>query len=154
MPALFRANTDLVSVAWLSSLPGLNSDMVATDLPENSNLSGATSAFVTVHTVGGTPDMYVPERQPVIQIDAWGFPANSSSRKPPWGIANSVAEIIANACYNTANFNATLTLPTNYPTARVQQAHVVSEPRRIYGDKSFYARYQMDVQLYWIELPS
>lgn len=156
MPFTYRANTDLVAGLWLSSLPGLNPGMNGRQVPEKAeqNASLITSGFVTWMTVGGTPDMYVPERKPVLQIKTYGFPAASSSRRPQWALANGLAESILAACQNTSNFNAKLALPTGYPPARVQQAHALSEPRPIYGDKAYWAIYQFDLQMYWLELPS
>lgn len=151
----YRANTSLVASRWLSSLPGLNSGMVGARLPEKAeqNASLITSGFVAYRTVGGTPDMYVPERQPALEIKCYGFPVLSASRKPQWALANGLAENIAAACQLPASFNALLTLPTGYPHARVQQAHLLSEPRELYGDQAYWAVYQFDIQLYWVELP-
>lgn len=156
MPFTYRANTDLVMGLWLSSLPGFNSGMNARKLPERAeeNASLQTSGFVTWRTVGGTPDMYVPERKPVLQVNCYGFPTSSSSRKPQYNVANGLAETVAYACVNNTNFNAKLTLPTGYPPARVQQAHLLTEPRPVFGDKAYWAIYQFDLQLYWLELPS
>lgn len=156
MPSTYRANTELVAGLWLSALPGLNAGIVATQVPEKAeqNTALVTSGFVTYKTVGGTPDMYVPERKPAVQITTYGFPIDSSSRKPQWNIANGLAEQIVAACYQLSSFNAVLTLPSGYPTARVQQAHPLGEPRRLYGDKAYWAVYQFDLQLYWLELPS
>ena len=154
MPTAYRANTSLVAGLWLSSLPGLNSGMVATRLPEKAeeNPSLASSGFVTYKTVGGTPNMYVPEREPVLQINCYGFPPATGSRRPQWAVANGLAENIAAACQTTASFNATLALPTGYSHARVQQAHLLSEPREVYGDRAYWAIYQFDLQLYWVDL--
>lgn len=154
MTVVYRANTDLVAGLWLSSLPGLNSGMVATRLPEKAeqNTSLVTSGFVTYRTVGGTPDMYIPERKPVLSISCYGFPISTASRRPQPAVANGLAENIAAACQNPASFNALLTLPTGYPHARVQQAHLLSEPRPLYGDRAYWSIYQFDLQLYWVDL--
>lgn len=156
MTSTYPANTDLVVQAWLSSLPFLNSGMVGASLPEkaDANTGIQTSGFVTALTVGGTPEMYVPERQPVVQIDTWCPGLNGPSKRPQWQVANALAERIVKACYSTSSFNSTLVLPTGYPTARVQQAHPLQEPRRVYGDRNYMARFHFDLQLYWIELPS
>ena len=151
----YPANTSLVAGLWLSSLPGLNSGMVAARLPEKveTNAALVTSGFVTYKTVGGTPDMYVPEREPALQINCYGFPISTASRKPQWALANALAERVAAACHQLSSFNALLALPTGYPHARVQQAHLLSEPREVYGDQAYWAVYQFDLQLYWVELP-
>lgn len=155
MTYAYHANTDLVAGLWLSSLPGLNPGMTGAQVPEKveENASLVTSGFATWLVVGGTPDMYVPERKPVLQIKTYGFPGASASRRPQWALANSIAENIVKACENTSNFNAKLTLPNGYPPARVQQAHALSEPRRLWGDRAYWAVYQFDLQIYWVELP-
>lgn len=154
MVLAYRANTTLVASLWLSSLPGLNSGMVAARLPEKieQNASLAASGFVAFQTVGGDPDMYIPERKPVLSIKCYGFPPLSSTRRPQWAVANGLAENIAAACQDVASFNALLTLPSGYPHARVQQAHLLTEPREMYGDKSYWAIYQFDLQMYWVDL--
>jgi len=156
MTYTYRANTDLVTGLWLSSLPGLNSGMNGRQVPEKveQNASLVTSGFVTWATVGGSPNMYVPEREPVLSIKCYGFPALTASRKPQWAIANGLAENIVAACQDTSNFNAKLILPSGYPPARVQQAHALQEPRPLYGDRAYWAVYQFDLQMYWLELPS
>ena len=53
------------------------------------------------------------------------------------------------ACYQLSSFNAVL-VPSGYPTARVQQAHPLGEPRRMYADRAYWAVYQFDLQLYWL----
>jgi len=150
------ANTDLAATAWIGSLPGLTPGMVATALPEpdeaTGNLSWAASGFVTVRTVGGTPEMYVPLREPVVSVDCYAAPPPGTN-KAPWAQANNLAEMIVTACQNTANFGATLAGPAGYPNMRVLQAHALQEPRRIFGDKSFYAHYQFVLQMYWTQLP-
>lgn len=159
MPFTYHANTDLVTGLWLSSLPGLNSGMNGRKLPERAeeNASLQTSGFVTWKTVGGSPDIYVPERKPVLQVNCYGFPVSSSSRRPQYNIANGLAESIADACkVNNAStsFNAKLILPTGYPPARVQSAWLLTEPRPVFGDKAYWAIYQFDLQMVWLELPS
>lgn len=144
------ANTDLAATAWIGSLPGFTPAMVATALPED-NTTWAASGFVTVRTVGGTPEMYVPLREPVVSVDCYASAPNGGN-KSSWAQANNLAEAIVAACQNTANFNAVLPGPAGYPSMRVLQAHALQEPRRVFGDKSFYARYQFDLQLYWVQL--
>jgi len=150
----YHANTDLVTGLWLSSLPGLNSGMNGRQVPEKveENESLITSGFVTWVTVGGSPNMYVPEREPVLSIKCYGFPKASSSRRPQWALANNLAESIVAACQDTSNFNTKLTLPSGYAPARVQQAHALQEPRPLYGDRAYWAVYQFDLQMYWVEL--
>jgi len=151
-----RANTDLVAGLWLASLPGLSASMVGTVVPEGAekNPDLIASGFVEYFTVGGTPDMYVPERQPVLQVKTYGFPVKTGSRRPQRALANDLAEAIVHACQDPASFNARLILPNDRFPARVQQAHALSEPRPVPDDRGYWAVYQFDLQIYWVELPS
>jgi len=145
---LLRGNTDLVVQGWLAGVPGLSEAMVASTLP--SDVTGwAVSGFVQVTTVGGTPDAYVPMREPVVSVDCWAVAPNSS--KPPWGKANNLAEHIAAACQDHRGCNRVVILPEGYPPVRVHQAYLLTEPRRIPSDDGAYARYQMDLALHWTE---
>lgn len=156
MTAKYHANSELVAQAWLAQLPGFNAGMVGTQVPEKAeqNASLVTSGFATVSIVGGNPNEYVPERQPVLAVKTYGFSTATQSRKPPFNIANNLAEIVANSVYKVTNFNQLLSLGTNFPTARVQDAKLITEPRRVYGDKAYWAIYLTEVQIFWVELPS
>lgn len=149
MTITLRANTELVTIAWLGGVTGLSAGMVAATLPKD-NTSWAVSGFVTVRTVGGAPGMYVPLRAPVVMVDTWAV--SPSSGKPPWFKANALAELVDAGC-RAADVQRTLTLPVNYPQARVLGAFLLSEPRRAYGDQGDYARYTADLALRWVELP-
>lgn len=156
MPSKYHANNELVAQAWLAQLPGLNSGMIGTQVPEKAEQNAAlvTSGFVAVSVVGGSPNEYVPERQPVLAIKTFAFSSPTQSRKPPFNIANNLAEIVANSVYKVASFNQLLALGANYPTVHVQDAKLITEPRRVYGDKAYWATYLTEVQMFWVELPS
>jgi hypothetical protein len=145
-----RANTELVAVAWLSSADGIEPGQVATTLPTDAS-AWSTSGFLhVVGTVGGVPQLYHALREPVIQVDAYAV--NINSGKPPWGTAASLMELVVAATYDEAGLQRVLTLRPGYPQARVLTAHLMSEPRRMPGDDSSYARYQADLALHWITL--
>lgn len=148
MTTILRANTELVAVAWLSTVTGLSTSMVAASLPK-SPTSWASTGFVTVRAMGGTPSMYTPLRSPIVTVDTWA--TNPTSSKPPWFQANNLAELIAQGCY-ASNIQRTLTLPGSYPAARVLSAYLVQEPRRAYGDQGDYAHYITDLALHWVDL--
>lgn len=149
-----RATTDLVAVAWLKGLVG---DIVATNVPVHAE--GVAFDFVSVHTTGGSSNMYVPLREPVVSIDCWSAPA--ASVKPPWNKATGLAEAIVAGCQDHEANPRLLTLPSGYPGARVLSAHVVQDPRRPVipgaGDNSAdlgsWARIIMAIQLHWVEVP-
>lgn len=154
MPTLMkRATTELVAIAWLKDLVG---DIVATTVPRNDTV--AASGFVTVHTSGGSSNMYIPIREPVVLIDCWW--AAKESVKPPFHKASALAEQIVAGCYDHENTPRLLPLPAGYPNARVLSAHVVQDPRRPVipgaGDSSAdlgsWARITLGVQFHWIQV--
>lgn len=149
MSLRLRATPELVTEAWLKTVVG---DRVATTLPKD-NSSWAASGFCTLVVAGGSPNLYVPLREPVIGVDCW---ANSpSSQKPPWNIAAALAEAIQAACYNHPGIPQTVTLPAGYPAAQVKSAYTTGEPRRIPDDPSSYARYSIPgLAIAWVEVPS
>jgi hypothetical protein len=149
MSLLLRATPELVAEAWLKTVVG---DRVATTLPKD-NSSWAASGFCTLVVAGGTPNMYVPLREPVIGVDCW---ANSpSSQKPPWNIAAALAEAIQAACYDHPGIPQAVTLPAGYPAVQVRSAYCTGEPRRIPDDPSSYARYSIPgLAIAWVEVPS
>lgn len=148
-----RATPELVAEAWLKTVVG---DIVATTLPKpgsNGTLSWADTGFVTVVTAGGSPNLYVPLRDPVIGVDCWA--ANPGSQKPPWNKAACLAEAIQAACYDHPAIPKTVALPTGYPGARVLSAYTTGEHRRINDDASSYARYSIPgLVIAWTEVAS
>lgn len=145
---VLRANSELVAQAWLAGVSGLSGQMVASTLPQDTS-KWADSGFVTVHVVGGTPGLYLPVRSPVVQVDCWAV--SPSSNKPPWGKAANLAELIDVGC-RAQNSERRVTLPGNFPEARVLAAYLVTEPRRMYGDAADYAHYMFDLALNWADL--
>lgn len=146
MATVLKATTEQVATAWIKGVVG---DCVSTTLPKD-NTSWAASGFVTVTTVGGDANLYVPLRMPVISVDCWAF--NANSQKPPWGKAASLAEQIQAACYDNTGIPRLLTLGTGYPHARVLSAYTAYEPRRVPDDASSYARFSLGLVLHWIEV--
>lgn len=145
MPTL-TANTELVAVQWLLGVTGLSSGMVATQLPKDQS-TWSTNGFVTVAALGGGPNNYTGVRGPVLQLDCWAVAPGSN--KPPWFQANALAELVVGAC--RVGDGRTVTLPNGYPAARVLQAWVITEPRRVYDDAGDVARYTLNLALSWIQ---
>lgn len=147
MTLLLRATPELVAVAWLSTVVG---DRVATTLPKD-NTSWAASGFCTITTVGGTPNLYVPLREPVVSVDCWAV--NPDSQKPPWNKAAALAEAVQAACYDHPAIPQTLTLPAGYPAVQVRSAYTTGEHRRVPDDPSSYARYSIPgLVITWVEV--
>lgn len=145
---VLRATTELVATAWLKGVVG---DIVAGTLPRD-NSTWAASGFVVLATVGGTADMYVPLRSPVVSVDCWAV--SPSSNRPPWHKATWLAEQIQAACYESEATPRILTLPTGYPQARVLSAYSTYEARRVPADEAGYARLNLGLTFNWVELPS
>lgn len=140
----------LVAVAWLSQrVAELDAAMVATRLPRDP-ATWADAGFVQATVVGGTPDIDVPIRRPVVQIDAWAvtYSDGTISQKPPVGKANRLAEAIRLATESPQAFGQAVMLPTNYAGARVLSVYPISEPSEI-EDPAGYARLTMDLVFEW-----
>lgn len=151
---VLRATPELVATAWLKTVVG---DRVSTTLPKpaaDGTLSWSDGGFVTLVVAGGSPNIYVPLRDPVIGLSCWA--ANPGSQKPPWGKAANIAETIVAACQDHPNIPKTaLALPGGYPDVQVKSAYVTGDPRRIPDDSSSYARYDIPgLVIAWTEVPS
>lgn len=152
--------SELVAIAWIGSIPGLSVDMVSTQLPPDANKDDTPAdwvvaglGFATVATVGGTPDPILPVHRPVMSVDTWAV--KQGSGKPPWGVANSLAEAVIRASLDRIAVPRHLTITVNgrpYPPASVQIAKAMTEPRRINDDPGVYAHYQFDLFMQWITL--
>ncbi|MFJ4926844.1 hypothetical protein [Streptomyces sp. NPDC088736] len=147
-----HASPELVAEAWLKTVVG---DIVATTLPKpqaDGTLSWADTGFVTLVTVGGTPNIYVPLRDPVIGLSFWA--SNPGSQKPPWRKASNLAETVVAATLDHPNVPRTaLALPSGYPSVQVKSAYTVGDPRRIPDDPSSYARYDIPgLVIAWTEV--
>lgn len=144
----YLPTNELVAAAWLGQrVPGLAADMVATTLPSNPAAWQASGFVQVVALPGGSPDLYVPIRKPVLQVDAWATPA-ATSGKVPWGLANHLAELVRVAVDGQA-YGLPVTLPVGYLGARVLGVILATEPRRVEGDPSGYARYTLDLAVHW-----
>ena len=144
MPTLLKPDSELVTQAWLATLPGFSSAMVASLLPTDTS-TWATTGFLTTTVAGGTPGMYLPVRGPLVQVDCWAV--KPGAQRPPWNHASQLAQAVVAGCY-AAN-PVTLTVKSGYGTARVMSVWPTMEPRRLYSDESSYARMQLDLRLDW-----
>jgi len=149
--------SDIVAVAWLATIPGLSSSMVSTNLPQDFTTWSETG-FVISNVIAGAPDLYLPVRRPVVQVDCWAV--NPNSGKSPWGKANHLAELVRSHVEGdrrTANLQRLLSFPQgDYLGANVLEAIMLTEPRRAItvgltpvGDEASYAHYMFDLELTW-----
>jgi len=149
-----HATPELVTTAWLKTVVG---DRVSTTLPKpgaDGTLSWADGGFVTHVVTGGSSNIYVPLRTPVMGVSCWAV--NPGSQKPPWGQASNLAEAIVAACLDHPNVpKHLLELPGGFPNVQVKSAYTVGDPRRIPEDASPYARYDIPgLVIAWTEVPS
>ena len=148
---MHHPTTELVAAAWLATLPGFTSAMVASNLPKAHETWEATG-FLTVTLAGGVPTLDVPVRNPVVQVDA--FATKRGSSRPPWDKAARLADVVVNACWDDGNHAIDLDVKTGYERARVLTVHTVREPQRLYGDEQSLAKYSVDLQFHWFEIPA
>lgn len=141
--------SELVARAWLGSIDGFSPQMVAPQLPAD-DTSWAATGFVQAVVVGGSPDIDLPVKKPVLQIDCWA--TKPGSDKPKWVMANLLAETIRYATLQRMSMSRLLTITSGlltYPPAVVISAYLMTEIRRIPGDPGDYAHYQFDMAMSW-----
>jgi hypothetical protein len=146
MPTLLLPNSELVAVAWLQGIPYLGS-RVATSLPTD-NSTWSAAGFVTAVAAGGNSNSELPWRMPAIGVTCWG--AAPGSGKPPWNLASQLAEQIREAVLAHTTAPRRVTLPSGYENAFVRNVRLLTEPTRAPGDVSSYARYTLDLAIWWV----
>lgn len=146
-------NSELVAVAWVLSLPGIEPGQVAMTIPARDRWP--SNRFITVDAiVGGSPDRSVAElRGPVVQYSCWALNPDSDTH-PPWGRAFGLAERIVRCTEaDSAHHAKVLTIRAPFEQATLRDASVISEPGRFpIPDPASYARVRLDVQLIWTRL--
>lgn len=160
---LQRCNTELVTRAWLKTVPGLPVNQIGTTLPQD-NSTWSASGFVQLIVTGpGTSSKYFGYRAPVVTIHTWA--TNPDSQNPPWGKACDLAELVWAQCLEDDNGRGDLDMGVSGFTKKavVYQVWPLKEPKRIpwgfpSGQGSFIdpantAHYTLDLQIAWAELP-
>lgn len=139
---------ELVGVAWLKSAVPYLENNVATAVPSERG-AWAAKGFVTVYSLGGDAENYVPWRNSVLSVSCWAVAPNS--KQPPWNKAAQLAEQIRLSVLDHATVGRPLTMPhAAYKLAVVRTAQILQQPRRIYADDADLAHYQLDLELQWI----
>lgn len=149
----FFPTNALVAVAWIGQrVAGIAPGQVATRLPRDM-AAWADQGFVQVTPVTGVPDVDIPVRHPLVQVDCWAVTLDASgavSDKQPVNKANRLAELIRVATESDeALYNTPVTMPANYLGAIVLSAYPASEPVEVAGDPSGFARITFDLALDW-----
>lgn len=152
-----RPNTDLVAVELLR--PVVPANRIATRLPMSGgevNIEPLRDpAFVVIRSgLGGTVNHQI--RRPVVAAEVWSAPTSDGSSKTPWARANDVMEGIVAALDDETGplFGVTLTLPHEAGDVRVRGVNRLSEPAKVEGDPSGFARFDVDFEINWTEIPS
>lgn len=148
MDEKLNPNSELVATTFVRELlsPVPANFGVGTTLPENT--ASWSDGFIQLQVVGGSPDIDVPTRRPLIQVDCWVPSINSS--KPQWGRAATIGENLTNFIYEFGEgIGKQLSLGT-FKDALVQSVYLASEPRRITNDPAGHARFSFDISLTWI----
>jgi hypothetical protein len=143
----------LVAVAWIGQrVAGIAPGQVATRLPQNPATWG-DEGFVQVTPITGSPDVDVPVRKPLVQVDCWAAAVDAGgnvSTRQPVGKANRLAELIRVATEDGALYGKPVTMPANYSGAIVLSAYPLTEPVEVPDDPSGYARITFDLALDWV----
>lgn len=141
----YLPTSDLVAVAWLKAVAGINPASVATTLPSDAS-TWADEGFVQAQTITGVTDADLPQwRRPLVQVDCW---ANAgTSNKPPWNKAARLAELVRAATEGPTG--RIVDLGASYLGARVLSVYLSSEPRRVEDDPAGYARFTFDLHVDW-----
>jgi hypothetical protein len=142
---LLLPNNELVLAAWIQAV--LNQvGGVGSNLPSDET-SWKDTGFVQIAVVGGSSSPTMPVKSPVFGVKCTAVAPGS--RRPPWDQANQLAERIRAGCFTAQQAPLEVTLPDGYEHAAVRSAFLLTEPRRLGGDDSAYARYQFDLQMHW-----
>lgn len=149
MTAPFQPDGESIAIAWLQTL-GLDVDGIGTDLPGSKALWSVRGFVQVPMVVGGTPQIHVPMREPSVEINAWA--CRLHSELPPWRRAGHIANTIVAAIYDQQR-PVDLDLGDGYAPVRMHSIWALTEPRRMPGDPSNYARHVMEAAMRWVVLP-
>jgi len=154
-----RANPELVAAAYVRAIVAAYDTAVGAVLQgpdrETGRITWSSAGFLQITGITGAVDPNVPIRRSVVSLDAWAAPVGQGKR-PPWGLAFALAELIIAATYDTTlhDTHAVVTLPTGFPQARVTGFRALTEPARRPADPSDYARVGFDAEFFWHGLGS
>ncbi len=152
-PGPYYPTNALVAAAWIGQrVAGITDGMVATRLPRDPAV-WADLGFVQVTPITGAPEVDVPIRRPLVQVDCYAVTLDATgtvSTKQPVNKANRLAELIRTATeLPTAKYSSPVTMPANYAGAIVLSVYPVSEPAEVPDDPSGYARVTLDLAIDW-----
>lgn len=149
-----RANAELVAGAYLRAVMAAYATAVGAVLqgpdPATGVVTWGKTGFIQLTSISGTIDYNVPVRHTVVSLDVWAT-NRGESKRPPWNLAFSIAEAVVAATFDTQahETHAVVTLPGDYPQARVLEFSALTEPSRRPSDPADFARVGFDVRFAW-----
>lgn len=148
--ALIPTN-DLAAISWIKSVPGIPANKVSSRLPGNIDDIGP-DGFVTIRTLSGSSNIYLPVRSPSIEVRTWAV-TQPGQKEPKWWLANQLAECIREACLDHNAFGGEITTRNGYDNICVPSAYLISEPRKVESDDARFAIFVFDLQMHWTRRP-
>lgn len=154
MPKL--ANAELVTAAYVRLIVGQYDTAVGATLqsPDSDGvIQWARTGFVQFSVISDPINPNIPTRHTVMSLDVWAV-NQGSSKKPPWNLAFNLAETIIAAQFDRAvtgvgDTHAVVSLPLDYPDARVMGFEVPSGPAKRPSDPADFAHVGMECTIHW-----
>lgn len=141
--------SELAAMAWIRTIDGFNYDMVSDKLTGDNALIAA-SGFVTVLVIGGSSDIYVPRRSPVIEVRTWACNLDGDRQDPPFAEAGSLIETIRERCLNHGKFrNSAIETEPGYEQVCVPSVYFLTDPTKHEDDDARFASWSAEVQFHW-----
>jgi hypothetical protein len=152
-------NGELVCQAWLARYADIPAGFIAGTLPKDpkeprsdADYARMWTRFLTVRALpaGAVHQELTERRGSILQLDAWARELRGSGKQPR-GVSANMLERVRVATFRDAQpYGKPLDMPVSgYLTARVLAAYLVSEPRRVEGDPSGFARMTCDLAVDW-----
>lgn len=144
--------TPLVAAGWCQL--AVSGVAAGTELPDQEDAASYAAlradGFMRITGVGGDPGMYVPMRNPVVQVECWLAPPQGK-RQASWARAEQIAARLVAATYDPALMGVLVDLSEvgDYANAWVHTVIALTEPDRVEEDESDFARVDVDLELRW-----
>lgn len=141
--------TRYVAAGWLQlAVPGVSA---GTELPGvEDHPAMRTDGFLRIAAAGGSPDEYVPMREPVVQVECWLAPP-ATGKQVSWARAEQLANRVLAATYDGALMSRLIDLTSvgDYAPARVHTVTALSEPDPVEQNDTDWARFDLDLLFRW-----
>lgn len=124
---------------WLQTLPFVDSAMVGPTLPADMSV-WASSGFWQVTVVGGSPNVDLGTKEPVLEIACWA--ATPEATYPPFNRAERMATQVRDAALEAR----TQGLVDNVFLLGITP---LTEPMRIPDERTGFARVSLQVMAWW-----